>query len=325
MSLEEKRIFALADNKLAELATWDLDQLATEILELTDPSAGLSLDVSITGFDTFEIDEILAPVPERQSDAAPELEAPSCVVTAPGDVWELDHHVLSCGNPLDPGSYENILPVYPVVAFVDLPLGEVSSEQRLTLVTSTGEQIRANLGAGGIAYWFMEWPYLAESLAALEPVFGSPSDMVVWVTSSVEAGTLYQSQHEHVAVYVNGGIVPQRQAVLARRGRHRSNVWQYPGGDHGGSRRSRSKPVALVMDAIQDCSRRADFILEPFAGTGVTLFAAHRTGRRARLIEQDPAACDRIVRRWQDLTKATARLAGRSETFAEVAERRAKR
>jgi hypothetical protein len=322
---EEKRAFALADNKLPELGSWDFDQLKTEILELTDPSARLAFDVSITGFDTVEIDAILAPAPDRRSDPGDGFAAPSPLVTAPGDVWELDDHLLSCSSPLDPGSYEKILGADPVVAFVDPPLGGLSSEQHLTLVTSAGEQIRSNLALGGIVYWFMAWPYLGESLAALKPAFGSPRDMAVWVKSGVQEGTLYQSQHEHVAVYVNGAVVPQRQAVFARRRRHRTNVWQYPGGDHGGSRRSRSKPVALIVDALQDCSRRGDLVLDPFAGAGATLIAAQRTGRRARLIEQDPAACDRIVRRWQELTGHTARLDGGAESFAELAKRRSQK
>jgi hypothetical protein len=323
----EKRAFALADNKLSELGSWDFDQLKTEILELTDGSAGLSFDVNITGFDTVEIDEILAPapVPDRRSGTANELAGVSPVVTAPGDLWELDGHFLHCNSPLEPGSYEKILGSDPVVAFVDPPLDGLSSEQRRTLVKAVGEQIRANLAPGGIAYWFMACPYLGESLAALEPVFGNPRDMAVWVKPSVQDGALYQSQLEHVAVYVNGAGAPQRQAVFARRKRHRTNLWEYPGGDHGGRRRSRSKRVAMIMDAIQDCSRRPDAVLDPFAGAGATLMAAQRTGRLARLIEQDPAACDRIVRRWQELTGGVARLRGGAGTFAELADRRSRK
>jgi DNA modification methylase len=62
------------------------------------------------------------------------------------------------------------------------------------------------------------------------------------------------------------------------------------------------KPVALVADAIRDCSRRGGLILDPFAGSGTTIIAAERTGRKARVIEIDPVYCDRIVRRWQDYT-----------------------
>ena len=326
LSAEEQRLFALADNKLPELGSWDFDQLKTEILELSDPPAGLSfdmaIDMAIAGFDTVEIDEILTPAPERRSGTASELAGASPVVTAPGDIWELDHHILHCNSPLESGSYEKILGADPVVAFVDPPFDELSSEQRLTLVKAAGEQIHSNLALGGVVYWFMAWPHLGGTLSALEPVFGAPREMAVWVKSGVREGTLYQSRHEHVAVYVKGLGVPQRQAVFARRRRHRTNVWEYPGGDHGGSRGSRSKPVAMIVDAIQDWSRRLDHVLDPFAGTGATLIAAQRMGRRARLIEQDPAACDAIVRRWQELTGGVARLAGGAETFAEVAKRR---
>src|SRR5262249_44951734 len=127
LSAEEKRLFALADNKLPELGGWDFDQLKIEILELTNPSASLSFDIAIAGFDTVEIDEILAPAPEPRSNALHELAAPSPAVTAPGDIWELDHHTLHCSSPLEPESYEKILAVDPVVAFVDPSLDGLSS------------------------------------------------------------------------------------------------------------------------------------------------------------------------------------------------------
>jgi DNA modification methylase len=82
------------------------------------------------------------------------------------------------------------------------------------------------------------------------------------------------------------------------------------------------KPVALVADAIRDCSNRGEIVLDPFAGSGTTLIAAEKTGRRARLIEFDPAYCDAIVRRFEQLTGKQARLASTNETFETVAEAR---
>src|SRR5262249_38807601 len=162
-----------------------------------------------------EIDEILAPAADRQSNPVHGLAASSPAVTAPGDIWELDHHSLHCNSPLEPESYEKILGADPVVAFVDPPLDGLSSEQRLTFVKAAGEQSYANRGLGGIAYWLTAWPHLGESLSALAPVFGTARDMAVWVKSCVRQGTLYQSRHDHVVVYVKGAGAPQRQAILA--------------------------------------------------------------------------------------------------------------
>ncbi len=83
------------------------------------------------------------------------------------------------------------------------------------------------------------------------------------------------------------------------------------------------KPVALVADAIKDCSRRGEIVLDPFGGSGTTLIAAQKTGRRARLIEFDPAYCDQIVRRFEQVTGKQAVLAATGQSFEVVAEARA--
>ena len=82
------------------------------------------------------------------------------------------------------------------------------------------------------------------------------------------------------------------------------------------------KPVAMVVDALMDCSNRGGIVLDPFGGSGTTMIAAERKGRRARLIEIDPLYCDVIVQRWQKFSGKTARLAETSETFDEVKTRR---
>ncbi len=84
------------------------------------------------------------------------------------------------------------------------------------------------------------------------------------------------------------------------------------------------KPVALVIDILRDCSRPGDIILDPFARSGATLIAAERLGRRARLIERDPAWCDLILRQYQELSDLPPRLAGGTDTFPQIVERRLK-
>jgi DNA methylase len=82
------------------------------------------------------------------------------------------------------------------------------------------------------------------------------------------------------------------------------------------------KPVALVADAIKDCSRRGDIVLDPFGGSGTTLIAAQKSGRRARLIEYDPAYCDVILRRYEASTGDRALLAENRQTFEDIGEQR---
>ena len=83
------------------------------------------------------------------------------------------------------------------------------------------------------------------------------------------------------------------------------------------------KPVALVADAIRDCSKRGNLVLDPFCGSGTVLIAAEKTGRRARAIEIDPGYVDVAIRRWENYTGKSACLAPLGETFEEIAESRA--
>jgi DNA modification methylase len=116
---------------------------------------------------------------------------------------------------------------------------------------------------------------------------------------------------------------------LGNAGRYRTNVWDYAGVNM--LRRGRMeelamhptiKPVALVADAIKDCSRRGEIVLDPFGGSGTTLIAAEKTGRLARLIEFDPAYCDQCVRRFEQIAGKRARLSTSGHSFEDVADER---
>jgi len=142
-------------------------------------------------------------------------------------------------------------------------------------------------------------------------------------------GSFYRSQHELVFVFRNGQAQHINNVQLGRFGRNRTNVWQYAGANTFRTGRMEDlaahptvKPVALVADAILDCSHRNGLILDPFAGSGSTLLAAERTGRHARVLELDPAYCDVIVRRWQAMTGRTAVHAVDGHSFDDIATRR---
>ena len=110
---------------------------------------------------------------------------------------------------------------------------------------------------------------------------------------------------------------------------HRTNVWDYDGVNTMRVGRLDElamhptvKPVAMVADAIKDCSKRGSLVLDPFCGSGTILIAAEKTGRRARAIELDPKYVDVAIRRWEHYTGKTACLAPMGETFDEVTEAR---
>ena len=113
----------------------------------------------------------------------------------------------------------------------------------------------------------------------------------------------YRSQHELVFVFKSGTAPHINNVELGKHGRYRTNVWSYAGVNSFGDDRDdlslhpTVKPVAMVADAIRDCSHRKAIILDAFAGSSTTLIAAEKAGRQGYGIEIDPVSCDVTIRR----------------------------
>jgi hypothetical protein len=179
---------------------------------------------------------------------------------------------------------------------------------------------------GSIHFVCMDWRHTVEIVTAGEEVFGRPKNLIVWNKTNAGQGTFYRSQHELIFVFKIGDAPHVNNFELGQHGRRRSNVWTYAGVNT--FRRGRLddlsthptvKPVAMVVDAIRDCSRRGDIVLDPFMGSGTTIMAAERVGRRGYGLELDPLYVDAAVRRWQAFTKRDAILRATDQTFDEVA------
>ena len=142
-------------------------------------------------------------------------------------------------------------------------------------------------------------------------------------------GTFYRSRHELIFVWKNGTAAHINNFELGQHGRNRTNVWDYPASPTRTGRLEELalhptvKPVALVAEAIKDCSKRGGLVLDPFCGSGTVLIAAERTGRKARGLEIDPLYVDVAVRRWETYTGKSAVLASSCETFETIEEQRA--
>ncbi len=182
---------------------------------------------------------------------------------------------------------------------------------------------------GSIHQVCMDWRHMPEMLAAGKAVYQEFKNLCVWNKSNAGMGTFYRSKHELVFVWKNGAAPHINTFELGQYGRSRSNVWEYagvnslkPGRHEELAMHPTVKPVALVADAIKDCSRRNDLVLDPFGGSGTVLIAAERTGRRARALEIDPHYVDVAVRRWEDYTGKAAILAPTGRTFEEISEER---
>jgi DNA modification methylase len=352
MSAADKRAYVLADNKLAEKAGWDREILAIELQGLVD----LDFDVEATGFDLGEIDIVLDAADEAKRGAAgPEDDVPASgpTVSQLGDVWLLKDHRVVCGDALDGASYELLLagdkaqfvctdPPYNVR--IDghanrrrqnrhrefaMANGEMSQETFTDFLTTVFTHLVAHSADGSLHDVFIDWRHLTEMMRAGNAVYSELKNLCVWAKTSPGMGTFYRSQHELVFVWKAGSGPHTNNLEFEENGRRRTNVWQYPGVSPMRAGRLEEthptvKPVALIADAIRDCSHRNGIVLDPFLGSGTTVIAAERTGRRARGIEIDPGYVDVTIKRWQAYTGKAAVLAATGQTYEEVEEKRQK-
>jgi DNA modification methylase len=353
LSDAEKRALALADNKIAANAGWDRSVLAAELGELAALLPEYNLDIDITGFEPAEIDGLIADFGESEESADAPCEVAEQPVSNKGDLWQLGHHRLLCGDACNQADWAGLMagdmaamvfadPPYNVRMATTLGRGKIKHRE---FARASGEMSSAEF-AGFLTQWMrltakfsddgsihfvcMDWRHLGEMHRAGEEVFGALQNLVVWNKTNAGQGSFYRSQHELIFVYKNGDTSHLNNIELGRHGRNRSNVWTYAGVNTFRKGRLDDlsvhptvKPVALVADAIKDCSRRDDIVLDPFMGSGTTLLAAERVGRRAYGIELDPLYVDAAIRRWQQVTGRDAILAGSGQTFDEIYAERA--
>lgn len=354
LSETERRSYVLADNKVALNAGWDKEILAIELQTLVD----LDFAVELTGFSLAEIDLVI----EEAGDADPGvIDAPEDAVffasgipvSRQGDLWQLGRHKLLCGDSRSYADFDALMGGESAdLVFTDPPYnvkiggnvcglgsvrhrefafasGEMSESQFTAFLRDTLGNAAAVMRNGAIAFVCMDWRHMGELLAAGHTVFTELKNLVVWNKTNGGMGAFYRSKHELIFVFKQGTAEHTNSFGLGETGRYRTNVWDYAGISSISGKRAEElamhptvKPVALIADAIRDCSRRGEIVLDCFGGSGSTLVAAEKTGRSARLIEYDPLYCDTIIQRWEKLTGKRATLAASSDTFEDVSERR---
>jgi len=285
--------------------------------------------------DDAKIDEVVLP---QSNDIA---------VSKLGDLWLLGEHRILCGNALLPTDYVLLLDGCQAnIIFTDPPYnvpikghvtgngsiqhrefqmagGEMSIDQFTTFLKQVCINLVAASTDGSIHYICMDWRHLPEILTAGNSAYTEMKNLCVWAKDNAGMGSLYRSQHELVLVFKNGKAKHVNNVQLGQFGRYRTNLWRYPGvnsfaraTDEGNLMEMHPtvKPVAMIVDALYDCSNRSDSVLDPFLGSGSTLIAAERTGRRCCGMELDPLYVDTAIRRWQKLTgmKAVHATSGKS-------------
>lgn len=333
LTAAQVQAYMIADNRLTENSQWDEPLLAQHFLELS--KLDLDFHLEITGFETTEIDLMLEGLEAVQAGEEPLPEPSGPAICKPGDIWQLGNHRIYCGNSLEDASYAALLggdkagmvftdPPYNVP--VDRHICGLGKVKHREFAMATGEMtpeaftdfLKRACGLlatysvdGSLHFICMDWRHMAEMMAA-GAQYAEMKNLCVWVKDNGGMGSLYRSQHELVFVFKNGTAPHRNNVELGKNGRYRTNVWEYSGANSFSRQHSEEgdtlalhptvKPVALIADAILDCTRRNDIVLDAFLGSGSTLIAAEKTGRRCYGIELDPLYVDTAIRRWQAWT-----------------------
>ena len=345
------RRLALSLNKLQETGEWDADALRLEINDIIE----ISGDVQIPGFEVPEIEAIRFGGEEMaKADPADEfaghISNSTQPVTRPGDIWCLGDHLIYCASARDAVALAALLEGNVADAvFTDPPYnvkingnvrdasggfaefaeasGEMSREAFIAFLFETLGNVVTLLRPGGVIFACMDWRHIGEMTDALSALKLDLLNVCVWVKSAAGMGSLYRSQHEFVFVARRGGGNHQNNVQLGKYGRNRSNVWHYAGATGGAKDADDAfdahptvKPIRMVMEALLDVTNPGGLVLDPFLGSGTTLLAAERTGRRCIGVEIDPVYVDVAIRRWQEMTGSEAVLAQPGEAFSATAQ-----
>jgi DNA modification methylase len=346
LSESQKRAYLLADNKIALNAGWDEELLALELKELISSD---EFSVDVTGFSIAEVDQLIdGLVPEEPGDPADDALAGLGEVPTrcrPGDIWRMGPHRLICGDAVDPEIVAILMEGEKAeMVFTDPPYnvaiaGNVSGlgkVQHREFAMASGEMTRAEFVAflsaafanlvahsvdGSVHFVCMDWRHMGEMLEAGATNYAELKNLIVWAKDNGGMGAFYRSRHELIFAFKNGTGAHINSFELGQHGRYRTNLWQYRGVNTLKTGRLDElalhptvKPVAMIADAIKDVSRRNALVLDLFGGSGSTMIAAHKTGRRARLCELDPIYCDRILQRWEKFANDDVELITRRES-----------
>ena len=306
---DEVRAYRLADNKTAELASWDDAMLSIEL----DALRGAGIDWTLLGFDEEELAKLLAPAGTEgltDPDAIPEK--PADPITKPGDLWLLGKHRLLCGDSTSATDVARLLDgAIPSLMVTDPPYGvEYDPEWRMD-AGLTGNTARMGkvmnddradwteawkLFPGDVAYVYHAGVFASTVQQSLERAGFAIRAQIIWAKDrlALSRGD-YHWQHEPCWYAVREGGKGHRTDD-----RTQTTLWSIPARDDAGHGHGTQKPVECMERPVRN--HLADLVYEPFAGSGTTVIACERTGRTCMAMELDPGYCDVVVRRWEEFT-----------------------
>ena len=306
---DEVRAYRLADNKTAELASWDDAMLSIEL----DALRGAGIDWTLLGFDEEELAKLLAPAgTEGLTDPDTVPEKPADPITKPGDLWILGKHRLLCGDSTSATDVARLLDgAIPSLMVTDPPYGvEYDPEWRMD-AGLTGNTARMGkvmnddradwteawkLFPGDVAYVYHAGVFASTVQQSLERAGFAIRAQIIWAKDrlALSRGD-YHWQHEPCWYAVREGGKGHRTDD-----RTQTTLWSIPARDDAGHGHGTQKPVECMERPVRN--HLADLVYEPFAGSGTTVIACERTGRTCMAMELDPGYCDVVVRRWEDFT-----------------------
>ena len=345
----EAKIRNIWDNKSSDLSHFDDQMLGLALQELVD----FNIDVEDTGFSIGEADVLIDGLSGFQSDPEDDTPAPSgLAITKVGDIWLLDAHRIMCADAQYQASYSLLMDGELAAAVItDVPYnraghdiygngktgprpfkmasGEMSPERYRAFLSASMRLMAGHSVDGSLHFHCIDWRHLRALQEVADDIYRELLNICVWVKPNGGMGSFYRSRHELILVYKHGKRCHRNNVDLGRHGRNRTNVWEYAGGNSFSGRVTDEgnllalhptvKPVQLVADAILDCTARGNIVLDPFLGSGSTLIAAERVGRRCFGMDVDPVYVDVAVQRWQRHTGGHAILAATGQTFDQVA------
>ena len=348
LSEKQKKTYRIADNKIALMSSWDKIGLKSELEDLVLES----VELEDTGFTTGETDLILdEPANEHKPDKSEllgeDLDAP--FVARKGDIWAMGDHKLICGDSLKRKTFDRLMgdekanlivtdPPYNVgisghvcgsgkIKHDEFAMasGEMTPEEFTAFLEKAIHRMARFSKSAATAFYFMDWRHMREIMDAAQPVYGPLKQLCVWVKDNGGMGSFYRSRHELIFVFLKQGKKGINNFQLGQFGRYRTNVWEYPGVNTFKNKNHNLlklhptvKPVSMIADILRDCSRRGDIVLDGFSGSGTTILAAEKTGRKARAIEYEPKYVDVTLNRWMRATGIMPILEKTGQTYEEV-------
>lgn len=332
LSEAQARALRLADNQIALNSGWDEQLLATEIARIRDEGV---IDLDVLGFSSRELDDLLDAAAGEDDEASDEAPSPPVVpVSRTYDLWICGDHRVLCGDSTSLEQVRRALGADRLadMAFVDPPYNvayEGSTADKMTIANDAlgsgfieflrpalANMLAVTEGASYVCMSTSEWPTLQR---AWLDAGGKWSTTIIWAKSTFAMG--WSDYHQQFEPILYGWKEGAKHYWCGAR--NQGNVWNFDK-PHRNDLHPTMKPVALVERAVCNSSQRGDTVLDLFGGSGTTMIAAERNGRRAVLLELDPRYVDVIVQRWQDETGGTAILEGEDDDFASIAAARRK-